>query len=238
MTDDKREGQLARIRALMARTVENGCTEAEAKAAANLVDKLLATYEVGLDELAVREQECIRLDLPLLHSPVKFAARAIAAFCDARTWVNTDTNNIVYLGLEIDCDVAEYLTLVFHRAIERETAQATAFSPEYALMDGEGRMAWKLSFAVGMAARLGERLTELKSGRDFTARKTGFDLVVSKAAVVKEAWDSLGLVLGPARGGGTNLTDAGAYAQGRTAADGVAINQGVHGNSTPAGKLR
>lgn len=39
-----------RIRALRAKTVENGCTEAEALAAAELLADLLAKYNMTLDE--------------------------------------------------------------------------------------------------------------------------------------------------------------------------------------------
>ena len=45
-----RDAILARIRALLAKTVANGCTEAEAVAAAELAAKLLAKHNLTLDE--------------------------------------------------------------------------------------------------------------------------------------------------------------------------------------------
>ena len=50
----EREKIAARIRALLAKTVENGCTEAEALAAAQLAAKLLQQYELTLDEVQLR----------------------------------------------------------------------------------------------------------------------------------------------------------------------------------------
>ena len=48
----ERERALARVRALAAKTTANGCTEAEAQAAAT-------TYEITLDETAVREDALV-----------------------------------------------------------------------------------------------------------------------------------------------------------------------------------
>jgi hypothetical protein len=47
-----REGTVARIVALMAKTVDNGCTVSEAAEAARKVDELLAKYEIDLDARA------------------------------------------------------------------------------------------------------------------------------------------------------------------------------------------
>ena len=42
----KREGLFAKVRALLAKTVENGCTEAEAMAALELARRLMAEHEI------------------------------------------------------------------------------------------------------------------------------------------------------------------------------------------------
>ena len=237
MTDDKaRETQLARIRALLERTTANGCTEAEAEAAAAAVDRLLAQYELSLDEVGVRAQEVVRLDIEALSHPVRHAALNIGLFCDCKVW--SDKPNIVFLGLEIDTEVAEYVVTLFMRAIDRETGNFIVFNEDYALRDGAGRANMVTSFQVGMAGRLGERLLHLKSSRDFTQKKGGFDLVVSKGALVSQAFATLGISLG--RGsGGASIKDRGAYQAGRTAAEGVAISQGVGKNAaTNTRKLR
>ena len=50
----ERERIAARIRALRAKTVENGCTEAEAMAAAKKLAQLLADYNMTMDEADLR----------------------------------------------------------------------------------------------------------------------------------------------------------------------------------------
>ncbi len=44
----------------LSKTVENGCTEAEAASAAAKVDELIATYEIDIDEVTMRKQEFLQ----------------------------------------------------------------------------------------------------------------------------------------------------------------------------------
>src|SRR5271163_3993437 len=122
-TTRQRDAMIARIRALMAKTVANGCTEHEAKAAAAAVDRLLEQYELTLDEISIQEQEVIRLDIAVAKHHVRFAAIEISRFTDCKCWVQQA--NVVYLGLDLDTRIAEYLTLVFKRAIDREIVNYT-----------------------------------------------------------------------------------------------------------------
>ena len=229
MTDDNtRAAQLARIRALLERTVANGCTEAEAQSAAAAVDRLLAQYEIDLDEVSVRTQEVVKFEIEANAHPVRFAAQKIGGFTDCKVWV--DKTNIVFLGLELDTEVAEYLVMLFMRAIDRETATFSLLNADYALKDALGQRNMVSSFQVGMASRLGERLDHLKSSRDFTQRKGGFDLVVSKAAMVGQAFATLGVKLSTG-GKGASIGDRSAYQAGYRAAEGVSLNQGVGRNA-------
>src|SRR5476649_517114 len=153
MTDKAKEARaskLAQIRALMARTVKNGCTEAEAREAALAVDRLLGKYEIDLDEVTVKEQEIVRIDVRGTRThPVLYASSAIAGFTDCRTWQSGDA--IVYFGFQVDTEIAEYLTLVFLRAIDRETINYTMFNGELAEAHGRARSDMLSSFRIGMA---------------------------------------------------------------------------------------
>lgn len=231
----EREVILARVRALLTRTTANGCTEAEAKAAANQVDRLMALYEIDLTEATVQDQEVMRLDIKLDAHPVRFAAPRIGTFTDTKVWV--ERGFISFLGLDIDTRIAEYLMLTFQRAIDRESRNWSAFNADMAMMDTVGQERMLTSFSAGMAVRLGERLTLLKSKRDFEQKATGFDLVVAKGALVDQAFESLGIVLEREKGG-KSIRDTNAYNAGRAAADKVAINQGVAQSGTPgAGRI-
>lgn len=235
-SDKKREATLARIRALMAKTTANGCTEAEAQAAAAAVDRLIGEYEIDLDELVVREQEITKVDIAVSGHPVRHVCRRIAEFTDCKVW--TDGKFVAYLGFQVDTEIAEYLTLTFMRSLDRESSGYTMFNADYALTDRAGQSQMLHSFQVDMAARLGERLLELKSKRDFTQRTTGRDLVKIKKPHIDEAFATLGITLGRS-GGGRSVRHAGAYNACRTAADKVGINAGVRGyGAQSTGRIR
>jgi hypothetical protein len=236
---EARAAKLVQIRALMARTVKNGCTEAEAREAAAAVDRQLARYEIDLDEVTVKEQEIVRLDVKgAAKHDVIYAAGRIAGFTDCRTWTSANTD-IVYFGFQVDTEIAEYLTMIFLRALDRETPNFIAFNPEYAsFASGKVRKEFLTSFRIGMASRLGERLAELKSARDFARKSTGSDLVLIKAPLVEEAFDALGIRFGHSRVGGKSVSHTGAYTAGRTAAEGVSISQGIAGRAAQGGRLK
>lgn len=62
----EREKIAAKIRALRAKTVENGCTEAEALSAAEMLAKLLAQYNMTLDWLLASMRRCLAADADTL----------------------------------------------------------------------------------------------------------------------------------------------------------------------------
>ena len=55
----------ARIKALADKTVSNGCTEAEAMAAAEMVGRLLERYALSMEEIDVREEPCVQIEVPI-----------------------------------------------------------------------------------------------------------------------------------------------------------------------------
>jgi hypothetical protein len=235
MSDEKtKEARIARLRALMAKTTANGCTEAEARAAAAMVDKLLGEYEIDLTELEVKSQDIIQLDVECRAHEVTTAALEIAHFADCRVWLSGPS--ICYLGLELDCEICEYLTLLFVRAIDRETQSVTFMNPMYSKLAKPDKREFVHSFQAGMAVRLGERLREMKSKRDWVVKTSGTDLVVVKGDLVNRAYDSLGLRLGHGRG--RAIKDHAAFAAGRVAGQGVALNAGVKGSKSQTGQIK
>lgn len=234
---DMRDATLARIRALTAKTVDNGCTEAEATAAAAMVDKLLALYEIDFDEVALREQELVEVTVAGGNHAVTMAALNIAKFCDCKAWTTEHRTKIAYYGFPVDTEIAEYLTLLFIRAIDREVSNFSAFNQDFNLQNKTGRNDMLHSFRIGMASRLGDRLVELKSKRDFTQRGTGRDLVAIKLPLVEAAFAKLNLALS-AGSRGRSVRHSGAYVAGRSAAEGVAINQGIASYAEKRGVIR
>lgn len=229
---EKSEGILRKIRKLMALTTDAGCTEEEAKAAAEAVDRLMAEYDLNVDDLTVRSTKCDRraIESKERSHPARFIIHAITKFTDTKAWVNKDSQGcevFTFFGLEPDLDVAEYLFWLFKRSIDREVGMLGVMDPEWGeKTPAEDREA-RHSFGIGMANRLSERLNELKSRRDWnTEQQTGRSLIVVKGAVVTEEFAKLNLKLRKSRNT-VRVKDGAAYDRGRRAGDSVSINQGV-----------
>jgi hypothetical protein len=113
----------ARIKALAEKTVSNGCTEAEAMAAADMVGRLLERYALSMEEIDVREERCVQVEVPIggkRRRPIDGCITAIARFCDCKVWIARDlaVPSYVFFGFEADTTMAGYLFSV----IEGRTA--------------------------------------------------------------------------------------------------------------------
>src|SRR5215212_2229287 len=123
----------ARIRALAARTVERGCSEAEALAAAAKVGELLEVYGLSMSEVELREEVCVQRRVSVT-GPQRLALRwlypSLLRFCECRGWTDGRADFVLY-GLEPDVQMAEWLLHVIARALTHEEAHYRA-SPAYA----------------------------------------------------------------------------------------------------------
>lgn len=231
MSKEATDAILRKLRALMAKTQDSGCTEAEARAAAEAVDRIMGEYDVQLDDLTVRSTKCDKRVITVKDrkGPIRDAILAIAKFTDTRTWTiqkGMGVEHYAFFGLEPDLDIAEYLFWLFKRAIERETATFPIMNKAYLKMDDQRKQEARMSFGCGMARRLSERLTELKSKRDWTTEHTtGNQLIVLKGAIVTEEYAKLNLKLHKIPG--LKPHDAQAFYAGLDAGDRVAINQAI-----------
>ena len=72
----ERDRLKARIAALLAKTVENGCTEGEALSAAAKVAELLDRHALSLSDVEIRESPCERVDFA---SRAAFSASSLSA---------------------------------------------------------------------------------------------------------------------------------------------------------------
>lgn len=138
----------ARIRTLAERTVSNGCTEAEAIAAATLVGRLLERYALAMDEIDIRAEPCVQVLVPTAarRRPIDACVPAIARFCDCKVWLApaaaaaptadapaAPQAHYVFFGFDTDAALAAYLFAVIERALATELARfrriASAPSP-------------------------------------------------------------------------------------------------------------
>jgi hypothetical protein len=229
-----------RIRSLLAKTVENGATEAEALAAAAKARAIMDAHRLSQSDIEVQEEP---IDLELVDRPVDHKSAAvdaclygIEAYCGVETWFRTSFDNgtkvrkrrLVIFGLRSDVQMAKYLYQMIAASIRLETA-AFARANQNSWRDAPTTRKINQSFQVGMARRVGQRLSELAQTANATAKTSdGTALVVVKNAVVQQAFADLGLTMG--RGlAGLKAFDHGAYHAGQAAGDRVNLSRPIDG---------
>ncbi len=224
---------LKRLQALRARTVENGCTEGEALAAAAKVAELLDRHDLSLSDLEIRAAPCERRVYEThlkKRIPLDECVGAIAAFCDCRVWREKNAAGeaaYVFFGLRADVEVAHYLTGLVDGAVRTELGRYKT-SPEYKSFRHQERHVANASFALGMVARIADRLIEMKEARDRANESTGRSLVPVKGAVVESELAKLDLQLRTVEAPG-RMVDPLAYEAGGAAGGRMAIHPGIRG---------
>jgi hypothetical protein len=237
----------ARIRALASRTVERGCSEAEAMAAAAKVGELLEVYGLSMSEVDLREEACVQRVM-VFDDPRRQAMGwlfpALLRFTDCRGWTVGWADYVIF-GLEPDVQMAEYLMHVIATALHHEESRFRR-SPDY-LGARAAPQAVLRSFRIGFADRLATRLEELGShrrateqaARDQAARAGagagGTALVLLKERKIEDGFRALGVRLRTVTRS-TVVRDKGAYGRGREAGGRVGLDRPV-GAGPAAGRL-
>jgi hypothetical protein len=217
---DELERVLGRIQALRSKTVDQGCTEEEALAAATKVAELLDRYGLSLSEIDFKEQRCsgegVETDRRR-HGPVDECAGTVAAFCDCRTWSEmtpAGTLRHIFFGLPADVAGARCLYEKVEEAFETET-RAFKRSALYDDHHTSQRRSATISFQAGLKHGICTKLDKLKDERTKVSLKTtGRDLVPIKRDLIEDELSDLGLNL-TAKTVGSNKVLAKAYHTGR-----------------------
>jgi hypothetical protein len=230
----------ARIKALADKTVANGCTEAEAMSAAEMVGRLLERYALSMDEIEVRSAHCVQREVPIGGSrrrPIDGCVTAIARFCDCKVWVARGEEagaakapRYVFFGFETDTALAIYLFSVIERAIATELRAFKAAKPE--LRAVRLRRASD-SFQHGVAARVGARLNQMVQAREASVRAqrpAGTALIVVKHKVVEAAFAETDVRLVATSAIGRRRV-VGAFNEGWAAGDRINLSRPVEGGA-------
>ena len=222
----------AKVRALQARTMDRGCTEAEAMTAASLAAKLMAEHDLSMTDVEIGEERCgmeyIETGRRAAHE-VQFCLTALAKFTDTKCWITRrdGTQRFVFFGLPNDTDFAAFLYRTIKTAMDTELAGYKARCREMGEPTGRRE---SHAFLLGMATRISDRLKEMKRAQDSdTFKSTGRNLVVVKSAIVVKQFAELGLRLRN-HTGTTRIGSRDGYAAGKAAGDRVGFNRQV-GNS-------
>lgn len=210
---------------MRAKTVENGCTEAEALTAAQMLADLLAKYNMTVDEAEMRAS-------PFSHHREHHddwvgdrlwkVADAVAELTGSRYWTQRpgERVSVDFFGFEHEVEVARYMLEICAGAMRRE--QARLINPRRGL---RRQRATVLPFLDGMADRLASRICAMKPPPE-----SGNGLIVLHGALIEAAMP-VELKKGRSRGSRTADTT---YRDGLAAGDQVSLNKGLRGDTEPA----
>lgn len=156
-----------KIKALLTKTVDNGCSEQEAMAAMQGVGRLLTQYNLTMNELDVRDASYKTAVIKYAGSrhPVGNCMMAIGTYTQTKCWYSPrrDETSYSFFGQVQDTEIAEFYFKLCNAAIERgvrefKRSEIYRQMPRHA---GQKRSA-TVSFQHGIVARLCQRLRELR----------------------------------------------------------------------------
>jgi sulfur transfer protein SufE len=216
------------IRELANKTVDNGCTEAEAMSAAKKIDQLLTAYNLTLDKVFIEESNCVQDSVSTgkrQAHPITYACQTIASFCDCKVWIRRGKAGLDYcfFGTPTDVMMAKHMYSLVLRAIDNETIK---FKLEQYRLYHACSKTTSNSFQKGMAIRVSKRLMDMIQQRQHQYVSGCTSLVVLKNQKRDEEFKGLGMKL---RGGTSNWSnlDDNAYTSGYKAGDNVPLNKPI-----------
>jgi hypothetical protein len=187
---------LSFIAGLLSKTVENGCTEEEAMAAATKANELLKKYDLSFSDLedAKRHMSGDRYGLlPVVltddaYESIEGTLVAVAEFYDIRSWKSTkDGLPVVCLfGSETDVIFAKQTILMLLSTVDAEFAIFEMNHRKGSKKARPNKRYWeekRTAFSLGFCYRMSERYRALKRDRT-KAAKNSKELVVLKNDLV------------------------------------------------------
>lgn len=241
MDNDQIKNVTRKIKALLAKTVESGATEAEAMSAFTKAHELLNEYQLSLSDLDIREEGTAHIEKDMDIIAQRMSTK-VGRYCECKVWKSDWVRNVKivnrkkvdmgyytkinFIGIKTDADFAEWLLFALTNYVagqEMNFLFSSDNTNEYAGDD----------FISGCIKRINTRLQEEIDRRElmkFTS--SGRDLVPLKNAMISEAFAKLGVNLVNSPGYATRIVDERAFAKGIRAGDGVSFNRPVHHDST------
>ena len=231
--NDSRKKMLERVRAILSKTMENGCTEGEAMAALEKARELMQAYDISEGDLAAAsqaEQESATVHKDERADPYGIKRKlcyAVARFTRCKAWRGNDYA-VGFAGLESDVIFATWLLDTLRAFVMRELK---TFQAHTRSLTGACPRILGASFVHGCADRIAARLAEL-APKEESAPSTNA-LVVSRKALISKAMHDAGIRLVKGRRQNVRLNGA-AYGVGQNAGNGARFDKPV----TQGGALR
>ena len=162
MITETRKKLLERIKAILAKTMANGCTEGEAMAALAKARELMATYEIDEAELKEFEREKVTIHKSTEQDPYDIKRNlgyAVGKFCRCEAWRERNGQRM-FCGLESDVIFATWLLDTLQRFVMRELRQ---YQKDLITKKGAyySNNLTSASFVIGCTEKIRQKLQEL-----------------------------------------------------------------------------
>lgn len=218
------ESIVKRIKALLDKTVENGCTEQEAMAATEMAARLLEKHNLTLDDLSVKSADFIR-ETSRYTGVAGFTlwrvCSAIAKLTHTERWsglAGAYPHENTYFGMAHEVEIAKYITDICYNAMHREEMRYLKAS---SLMRPSVVQRRLRAFMDGMSDRLASRILKM-----IPTTSSGNGLIVLRDALIKEKMAESKISLTPlGNRGSRDIFDG--YEHGKKAADKVRLDCGI-----------
>jgi hypothetical protein len=229
----ERESILSKIRALLAKTMENGCSEAEAMAALGKAQAMRDAYAITEAELNLTKEEkaILRREPPGTKDPHRIKWQlliGIERFTNCKAWRENRSKGggLVFCGLRPDVEFATWLLDTLAAFVQEELVN---FLMDAAPSNEERKEAIR-SFVLGCCERIEGRLIELSEQSATIATSNARALVVVKDAAIKAKMEEPDIHL---RGGGgcCGASDQGSYQAGQAAGNRATFGRPVSGRN-------
>lgn len=223
-----RDSLIAKIRALLAKTVENGCTESEAMEAAAKAVEMMAKYDIELGDVEKDDNDITSREVSydeLLGVHFRAVRSAIAKLCGVKSWITIDGNNkqvsYTFFGFPHDVEIAYYLADLCTRMMRRHLDQCMK---EAALYTKWKRDRLIRSYLQGLSDRLSDRIQELSWVR---RKATGNALVPVKDEIIEQAFAKEDIGLKNIGGNRRRDVDTNRYLAGYKDGNSIPLNAGL-----------
>jgi hypothetical protein len=198
---------IARIRALLDKTTNNGATEAEALSAAEKARELMAKYQVTLTDAEIRKSKIILETFDrsqaLQTTAADYCVKGIENLCGVRIWFHTRTERSLFgeehrvrllaiLGAKADMEFAHWLYEMIDEAIDHE---ADNFRRTFGYKSSQSKARSLSSFQAGMATRINHRLIDMANQAKNIKSTSGTALVVVKDEMLNQAMSDMNIHL-------------------------------------------
>jgi uncharacterized protein DUF2786 len=231
-----RNSIIDKIKALLAKTTANGCTEAEMMSALDKASAMMDAYDITDDEVQVAKDEMAMLhaDPPDLKDPHQIKWRltyGVAVFCGVKIFRSRHETGLQCIGMPSDAQFAMWLL---------DTLADFVFAELYAHLIGclapkSERQIIIRSFTAACCERIVDRLRALAERSKAARTSNGRELVVIKDAAIKAFMKKQGIRFQRVCVGAPSNANAAAQAAGRAAGDRAKFGRPVTG---AAGVLR